>query len=192
VAEFLLGKFLELDMEITSLSGRLTGKVTQLLNEKKYFISDCLKNLPVMVRNNLRHTASHLNSTGSLLAVTAFNFIRHNRQNLSSGNSRFGFAVKNHIQRLRTIEQDTKRRILPDNIKNMIRKNSDRLLLYHTTIGLVDPENLLKKGYAMILKNDRIVKSVNDLNYNDIMVTKLLDGRIESKVLKVNKNHPER
>jgi exodeoxyribonuclease VII large subunit len=187
VAEFLMGKFLELDIKLSNISARLTGKVMQLLQQNKQMIASSLKDLPQLVNNNLKQKARHLSLTGSALARSAGNFTRQKRQGIETSHARFGFGIKSFLLRLGKAEENIRINTLPDKTRNLIRKKTDKLLLLYTTTDLVNPENLLKKGYAMVLKNGKIIKTVNDINYNDIMETKLHDGRIESIVLKVTK-----
>jgi exodeoxyribonuclease VII large subunit len=187
VAEFLLGKFLELDTRLGNISVRLTGKVLQLLEQNKQMIASSLKDLPRMVEKNLEQKTRHLSMTGSAIARSAGTFTARKRQGIDSSHARFGFVIKSFLLRLKKTEENIRVNSLPDKTRNLFRKKTDRLLLFYTTTDLVNPENLLKKGYAMVLKNGKIIKSVNGINYNDILETKLHDGRIESMVLKVTK-----
>jgi exodeoxyribonuclease VII large subunit len=187
VAEFLIGIFYELDIRLSYLSGRLTVRVSELLNDKKQIIVSSIRELPRLVKNRLRQTAANLSSTSGALSKTATGFIRHNQQNLQSNHTRFEYFTGNYMQLAKKFIMEIQNKILPDFTKNLIRKKSDKLILYSTTVDLVDPENLLKKGYALILKDEKIIKSIKDLNYGDTIVTKLYDGRINSKIHKIVK-----
>lgn len=52
-------------------------------------------------------------------------------------------------------------------------------------IRMVSPENILKRGYTMTLKNGKIIKSVKELAGNDTIETVFSDGRVES----ITKSH---
>lgn len=47
-------------------------------------------------------------------------------------------------------------------------------------IRMVSPENILKRGYTLTLKNGKIVKSVKELSDNEIIETVFADGAIKS------------
>lgn len=186
VAEFLIAVFYELDNKLSNLSGKIAVRVTELLNDKKQIITSNIRELPRIVKNRLRHTAGHLSSTSGSLSKTATGYIRHSQQNLQSRHIRFGYITNSYLQQTKKSLLETRNKILPDVTRNLIRKRSDKLELYNTTIDLVDPENVLKKGYAMVLKDGKIIKTINDLDYGDTIVTKLYDGRINSKIQNID------
>lgn len=49
-------------------------------------------------------------------------------------------------------------------------------------VQLVSPENILKKGYSLVLKEDKIVKSVNVIQVGDDLQIRMADGSVEVKV----------
>lgn len=49
-------------------------------------------------------------------------------------------------------------------------------------IRMVSPENVLKRGYTLTLKDGKIVKSANELSPNDAIETRFGDGTIQSRV----------
>lgn len=48
---------------------------------------------------------------------------------------------------------------------------------------ILNPLNLMKKGYSIVYKNDNVVSSINNINNDDIIDIKLQDGTINAKVL---------
>lgn len=51
-------------------------------------------------------------------------------------------------------------------------------------IRMVSPENVLKRGYTLTLKNGKIVKSIKELLEDDIIETLFTDGKAESIIIK--------
>lgn len=47
-------------------------------------------------------------------------------------------------------------------------------------LHLLDPNNILERGYAIITQQDKIISSVNNLDFNTNMVIKLKDGVISA------------
>ena len=64
--------------------------------------------------------------------------------------------------------------IMQDDIK--INHMIDKLIL-------LNPLNVMKKGYSIIYKDNNAISSVNDIMENDIINIKLQDGSINAKVL---------
>ena len=52
-----------------------------------------------------------------------------------------------------------------------------------TKLNLLNPENILKKGYSLTLVEGKIVKSINSVKKGSIIDTKFSDGIIKSEVL---------
>jgi len=47
---------------------------------------------------------------------------------------------------------------------------------------VIDPNNLLKRGYAVVRKNNKVIKSKHQLKSNDLLQITLADGTVNSKV----------
>jgi len=50
----------------------------------------------------------------------------------------------------------------------------------------LNPKSILKRGYSMTLKDDKIVSSINNINAEDVLVTVFKDGKIKSRVMDKN------
>ncbi len=187
-AEFLLGKFQELDQKIGTLGNRLTSEVSRILEQNKQMIINTLNNFPLILNNSLIQKGRQLKSTGSILARSANTFLQQNRHKIISNHSRFRFIIKNCFLRMKGRMEEVSTNNLPGRTRELIRKRGDRLLLYETTVGLVDPVNIIRKGYTLVLKDGRIIKNAKDIATEDVLETKFHDGRIKSKVLNININ----
>ena len=67
-------------------------------------------------------------------------------------------------------------------------KQAERLKLNENTVRLLNPENVLKRGFTLTLKEGKIVKSVNDLESGDELTTRFADGNVQSKITKKTDN----
>lgn len=54
-------------------------------------------------------------------------------------------------------------------------------------IRMVSPENILKRGYTLTLKNGKIIKSAKELLEDDVIETLFTDGSTLSEVKKINR-----
>ena len=73
-------------------------------------------------------------------------------------------------------------------VLDQIRTEKKNLISIQEKLRLVDPMNVLKRGYSLTMVNGKIVKSVNQINVGDRIETKLNDGTVESKVENVVRN----
>jgi exodeoxyribonuclease VII large subunit len=84
-----------------------------------------------------------------------------------------------------------KQRLLENSGKNLnavirnylMRKKSDFLNL-EKTLDLMNPENVLKRGYTITSLNGKIVKSAREIKVDDVIDTTFADGKTRSKVIK--------
>ncbi|MDP4290836.1 MAG: exodeoxyribonuclease VII large subunit, partial [Bacteroidota bacterium] len=76
---------------------------------------------------------------------------------------------------------------LISSIVNYIRNNRKELEGIEKNIGLMDPKNVLKRGYSITIVNGNVLQKVEDANEGDILETILSDGDIVSVVKKINK-----
>ncbi len=182
VAEFLIGKFTDLDMRIRGLSANLAGEVTRILDFNRQFINSSLRELPMAAGNNILQKKRHLKTTGTFLGGSASRYMQKNRHRLDSFHRGFGFVVKNHLLTGKNNLLDLRDETIPGKIKELLRKRSGRLELLDKTLTLIDPQNILKKGYALVHKEGRLVKSIDEIKNGDMLTTKLHDGRFRSRV----------
>ena len=68
------------------------------------------------------------------------------------------------------------------NILNKLEKEKTKLETIEAKLNLLNPENILKKGYSLTLIDGKIVKSVKAVSKGAILTTKLSDGNIMSEV----------
>jgi exodeoxyribonuclease VII large subunit len=61
---------------------------------------------------------------------------------------------------------------------------SKNLFLNHSQekIKLLDPRQILKRGYSITFKNSKVIKSVAELAKNDIIETMLYNGQVQSRI----------
>ena len=74
-----------------------------------------------------------------------------------------------------------------NNIINLkIENNKNSLINLIDKLELVNPLNILKRGFSLTTKDDKIIKSVKNVNKSDILDIRLNDGVIKVKVEEVN------
>ncbi len=92
--------------------------------------------------------------------------------------------------------------------RNMMLKGSNQRLLTSTTnttgsnnvkisglenkLKLLDPENILRRGYSITSVNGRILKSIREVKQYDIIDTQLFEGKLRSSVVENVNRHRSR
>jgi exodeoxyribonuclease VII large subunit len=139
--------------------------------------------------------------------VSQFVFKKSNEIN----NLKYGFEsvvslwfveTKNRlVQKQRILKRVTDASILRENnhiirlkeqTKNSLRRvflmERERIHLNENTIRLLNPENVLKRGYTLTFKEGKIIKSAKQLTLNEEVEIKFSDGKVKSRIIKKDKN----
>ncbi|MGV8136441.1 MAG: exodeoxyribonuclease VII large subunit [Mangrovibacterium sp.] len=85
--------------------------------------------------------------------------------------------IENRKDYLGKAHQNLKSR-LPFQLKGELAN----LLLAEEKIRLVDPLAVLKRGYSLTYRNGKLVRTIQELNQGDRLMTQLHDGKVESEV----------
>jgi len=89
---------------------------------------------------------------------------------------------------IRVFEEDSGR--VGAEIENCINiffeENEARLLAMKRTLIQLDPNRVLRRGYSLITKEEKAIKSVTDVTIGDSINIKFYDGMVQAEVLNVN------
>jgi exodeoxyribonuclease VII large subunit len=69
----------------------------------------------------------------------------------------------------------------------MLSSANQNLIHIEKLVGIMDPVNVLKRGYSITMANRHIVKSAEEVKKGDILTTTLPDGRIISMAQTIEK-----
>ena len=72
-------------------------------------------------------------------------------------------------------------------ITKILEKNTNNIHTLKVKVELLNPDNVLDKGYSIIHKDGKIIKNVDDLKTNDDISVMLKNGNIIANVKGVNK-----
>ena len=149
----------EKQARLTKMGNELQQNVNQFSFKKKYEI------------NNLKHD---LESVVSLWFVETKNRMEQKRR-----------ILKRVVGESLLKENSTLihyKDLITSKSKKMIFREQEKIHISENSVRLLNPENVLKRGYSLTLKNGEIVKSVAQLNVNDEIETRFTDGKVRSKI----------
>ncbi len=86
-------------------------------------------------------------------------------------------AVQNQELMLQFIEKE-----LPVAVKNLFNSSHQKMDALEARLTLLDPVSVLKRGFAMVQKNGKLVSSAVQLKTGDEMETVFADGKVKSTV----------
>ncbi len=205
VAEFLISGALRFSQELAELEQQFTQLVADQLDEHRDRLNDAADQLKMQVTRLISGHQNRLNIagvqvenlTGSFLksqdnrlkqlTTEAKNktsrFVTRQEHLLDFSGNKLNFVFKSQVlkskNRLAQIEQ-----LLKIQATEQIRLEKKNLSAMAEKLRLVDPMNVLKRGYSLTLSGGKIVKSVSEITVGAKLETRLGDGTVESTVEK--------
>lgn len=130
---------------------------------------------------NLADTANELMEISQTIVALAKQQLTDEAAKLNVFEIQNSFVLKNWKK-----EQDaflaSAKSMLEKSVQRIIKEKNNKLDVLEKHIELVSPENILKKGYSLTLKNGKAVKKIADVESGDEIITYLADGNIKSIV----------
>ena len=209
VAEFLISGAQRFETELAELEKQFVELVNDQLDENASRLVDAADQLNMLVnrmlveqRNRLaiaqlqlkNRTESFFKARQAILkqklveAKTKTNrFVTRQQHLLDQSGNKLNFVFREQV--LKSKNQLTQfQHLIKIRVLDQIRTEKKNLISIQEKLRLVDPMNVLKRGYSLTMVNGKIVKSVNQINVGDRIETKLNDGIVESNVENVVRN----
>ena len=79
-------------------------------------------------------------------------------------------------------------RIINIIINNIIKNNTKHIDTLKIKLDLLNPENILDKGYSIVYKDNKIIKDIKDINISDNINIVVKTGKINANVKGVSNN----
>jgi exodeoxyribonuclease VII large subunit len=159
VAEYIISHTLELDMDLIALGDRIQKSVILRLEQEKNLLTSLSASIPQYALRLLASSDSKLISLQHRIELKTADFIAKNRLLLDRKSDQLSALVNQQLQ-----------------------QQQNNLKLIETKLQLLDPQQLLKKGYSFTTHNGKLVTSITQLTPGDTITTTLADGTIDSIV----------
>ena len=159
VAEYIISHTLELDMDLLSLGDRIQKSVILRLEQEKNLLTSLSASIPQYALRLLASSDSKLTSLQHRIELKTADFIAKNSLLLDRKSDQLSALVNQQLQ-----------------------QQQNNLKLIETKLQLLDPQQLLKKGYSFTTHNGKLVTSITQLTPGDTIITTLADGTVDSVV----------
>ena len=93
--------------------------------------------------------------------------------------------IKNVLQDKDNKLNKIKLSVVLQNPYNLIKDKKIKFDLLLNTLKLVNPLGILDKGYSLVEKDGKIVKSNKDININDLIAIRLHEGKLKAEVKEI-------
>ncbi len=203
VAEFFVNGAERFYEQLVMLEEAVVGSCRQTLDDKKEQLENHAEGIQRLVADFVNVKNRQLLKKGNMLQqrVNSFAFSKKYELNNLVHNLQSGFSVwKLQQKNLLNSRQDSFKRVvrgmlvkhqaetteageqLKSNVVRMLAKEQEHLKLGENAIRLLDPANVLSRGYTLTLKEGKIVKSAALLQPGDEIETRFTDGNVKSKI----------
>lgn len=205
VAEFLIkgmARFYDKLLEYESFS---VQKVQSVISENENLLERIVTNLQFLVSEYINEKQAMLNHKANkfLQVISEYNFgkkyeISAQENQLKNAISIWQLENKNNInQKLRILKRLAGETVLKEKLKvthnkdvfkgkiqQFSQKESERIHLIENSARLLNPDNVLNRGFTLTLQEGKMVKSVKNIESKEILETRFVDGKVKSKIIK--------
>lgn len=205
VAEFLITGVAQFYERLLDMENEVVQFVRNTIDVEQNRLERIATSLNYSVSGFINEKQTRLTKLGNELQqnVNRFSFkkeyeINNIKHDLESAVSLCFVEVKNRMeQKRRVLKRVVGESLLKENAtlihykdliaseaKRMIFREQKKIHISENSVRLLNPENILKRGYSLTLKNGEIVKTVAELKVNDEIETRFTDGKVKSKIIK--------
>ncbi|MDR2950247.1 MAG: exodeoxyribonuclease VII large subunit [Prevotella sp.] len=181
VAEFLISNMAEIALELDDTTQSIVSLVTQRLQEEAVRLSVFETKNSFILKNWYKEQNTILSSAKNVLSRNLLRTDKENKSKLAVLESvlikESQQIIKDSQNHFSSIENSLKR-ITQQSFKN----ETIRLNAFEKHLALASPENILKKGYTLTMKDGKVIKQSKALKKGDEVAIVFSDGEIKSIV----------
>lgn len=166
-AELAVPNMSDLKKHIDQLSIRLNEAIYKKVNYLKLYL-DSVKNSFVIKNPGV--------------------MFENKKQNLDLMNTKLNELMLGKVDKLKNELEKIKKSYVLTNPKLLYKDNVVCLKNIIDKLELLNPLNILSRGYSITYMNDKALKSVKEVKKDDILKVKLYDGMLEAKVNKIKED----
>lgn len=190
VAEFLISTAKQFEDSINELRHRLRTRTNTLVEREKHHLQNLAESLTGNSKHYLKAAISELRSNIYLLQTRTLATLKTPLVNLKGYEGKLRNAgeglIKNNHRKMADF-----RKILNVHPGHLLSLQSRKLENYETMICLLDPLNILKRGYSITYLNGKVLKDTAAVMEDDVINTRLHNGTIASIVAGIEENTRE-
>lgn len=145
----------------------------------------------IVLRTNHLLAKQHrkLDHAGAIVSNGTIQLLHTAENRISRLRERIGGNLQSRLQS-ETQKLGELKRNLPVQVRRLLEKQNHRLDLLSERMKLLDPSQVLKRGYAMIVKNNVPIISAKSVQQGDALKIIMQDGKIETTVDRISPEEP--
>ena len=181
VAFSLLAAFRHFDEQLDDAISRIVQQVQQQIFDYRQDMLKVETSLQYKLPKALDTHRNNLADTYKNLVFKSKEFMINQNFRLKEAMREVGKNTQLQLQRSRQ-QLATAEERLPRECRALLKRRAHDFMAMEEKLQLLSPENVLKRGYSITLKNGKAVTDAADLNPGDSLVTRFYQGHIVSTV----------
>lgn len=180
VAGFFIDRVREAYDKVITVADKIRSYSTELLRGEERRLSSYWSLVPQLALHRMEESKTNLQSISAKLPIITSskigkeqiridNFLPGLYNAMSARFTQEELKISNIINLLKTFSSGA------------IEKKLQNLNSYEALIGVLDPKNILQRGYSITRVNGRAIKSYKQISKEDVIVTTLSDGELKTR-----------
>ncbi len=183
VAEHLLELVSDFDARLTGLKDRIIQETRETLSQHRIRFDHISKNFKPLVKNAILTNENQLTKLAHQVESQTKNYLKNKDHQLIQFSRNLSNSSQNLIlDKTQNLNQYKQR--LAQELRFLFKEENNKLSMMEKTKELLDPKNILKKGYSITTINGKAVKDADSLIDGDKITTQFSNGRVDSIVQK--------
>ena len=185
VAEFFIDKLLLFLGRIQEQEERLTQVVQWIVNREKMLLQQRSSEIRHLSKEYLSEAGHHLSQSAESMRHLSWQILERGKSGLQNLGRMLEHGIKRSIS-----EQHRSLELTADRLKResmaQLQERGQALQLQERTLELVDPVNVLARGYSITYRDGQVIKESNQVKPGDQLEITLYKGSIDTTVNKSN------
>lgn len=177
-------------LALNKQSEKLNSLATSVSHSSEMFLRNAYTRAERIAQRFRNSAGKYLASKSELLFLyksqlskgSKFLIYKHQNQ-LRQLSREIRFLAKTTLMREQQIFRQLKD-LVPPVIRNYRKTREMKLASSEAALRLLDPQNVLRRGFTLTMQENRIIKSVKELSENHNLETRFYDGQVKSKIIK--------
>jgi exodeoxyribonuclease VII large subunit len=182
VADFLIGGMSDAENKLSEMSSDIREIVRMIIEENRNTIANFSIKLLPMARVMISLSREKISSKVMELARLGREKTFRSGIITEGMKSRLISSVKAFSAEQTRAAEAAKQR-LTSSVATSLHNCRERILSLENALTILNPENVLRRGYSITSLDGKILKYSTQVNMGDIIDTRLMDGTIKSKVI---------
>ncbi|MDX9932853.1 MAG: exodeoxyribonuclease VII large subunit, partial [Bacteroidales bacterium] len=173
--------------KLQDLTSQLSAQTLMSIATEEQILQDMAQSVSDIARNEFQQQKDFLLQAGNIIQQKSFQRVASAKSILEAN----GADLKTLSQKILLNQQhgvEMLKSALNQHFQNIVRKETSTLDILESKIKMLDPQNILRRGYSITLHQGKIVKSTKALKEGNEIETILSNGRVKSIVQKNKKD----